>query len=168
MWHQIKNFIPDNRLICGVLTVTSALLLAGALVGQYVGDLEPCSLCVIQRYPHIAVIIFGWLGYKRVLSDEQRKRLLWVIGLCLFSTAGIGFWHAGIEYGLYSGPPSCAGSTDGDSLETLRSQLLNSEIVRCDLIPWSLLGLSLAVYNGGISFMAGVLAFYAAQRDGKP
>ncbi|MEC8622300.1 MAG: disulfide bond formation protein B, partial [Pseudomonadota bacterium] len=44
--------------MCGVLTGTSALLLAGALLGQYVGGLEPCSLCVIQRYPHIAVIIF--------------------------------------------------------------------------------------------------------------
>ena len=67
MWNQIQNFISDNRLICGVLTVTSALLLAGALLGQYVGGLEPCSLCVIQRYPHFAVIIFGWLGYKRGL-----------------------------------------------------------------------------------------------------
>ena len=168
MWHQIQNFISDNRLICGMLAVTSALLLGGALIGQYIGGLEPCSLCVIQRYPHIAVIIFGWLGYKRGLSDEQRKRLLWVIGLCLFSTAGIGFWHAGIEYGLYSGPSGCTGSIDGDSVETLRSQLLNSEIVRCDLIPWSLLGLSLAVYNGGISFMAGILAFYTAQRNSKP
>lgn len=168
MWYQIKNFISDKRLICGALTVTSALLLAGALLGQYIGGLEPCSLCVIQRYPHIAVIIFGWLGCKRGLSDEQRKRLLWVIGLCLFSTSGIGFWHAGIEYGLYSGPPSCTGSIHSDSFETLRSQLLNSEIVRCNIIPWSLLGLSLAVYNGFISFMAGVLAFYTAQRNGKP
>jgi len=168
MWNQIQNFRSDNRLICGVLSVTSALLLAGALLGQYIGGLEPCSLCVIQRYPHIAVIIFGWLGYKRGLSDNQRKRLLWMIGLCFFSTSGTGFWHAGIEYGLYSGPPSCTGPIGGSSLETLRSQLLNAEIVRCDLIPWSLFGLSLAVYNGLISFIAGVLAFYTAQRNGKP
>jgi len=163
MLGPVQTILDDRRLSCGALALLSAMLLAGALGSQYLGGLEPCSLCVIQRFPHVAVIVFGWLGFKQGLTDDHRKRLLWLIGLCLLGTAGVGFWHAGIEYGLYSGPSACTGTAAGTTVEALREQLMTAEIVRCDEIPWSLFGISMAGYNGLISFVAAITAFYAAR-----
>ncbi|MEK9683176.1 MAG: disulfide bond formation protein B [Rhodospirillaceae bacterium] len=159
---DLVRYFVDPRHACGVLAGASTLLLGGAFFAQYVGSLYPCSLCVLQRFPHIPVIIFGWLGYKQTIGHTHRKRLLWLMGICLLGTAGMGFWHAGIEYGLYSGPASCSGSVTGTTLEGVREQLMKAEITRCDIIPWALFGISLAGYNGLISFASGIFAFWAA------
>ena len=35
---------------------TSGGMLLGALGFQYLGGLEPCQLCMIQRFPHVLIV----------------------------------------------------------------------------------------------------------------
>lgn len=156
-------FLKDSRLAAGLIAAISALLLGGALAMQYLAGLAPCSLCLLQRYPHIAVIVFGVIAFSRNVADGPRQRLLWLMALCLFGTAGIGLWHAGIEYGLYTGPSACTGTVSGDSVEALKQQLMTAQMVRCDEIPWSLFGISLAGYNAILSIAAAIFAIHSAR-----
>jgi disulfide bond formation protein DsbB len=134
-------------------------LLGGAFAMEYFVDLAPCPLCLSQRWPHAAVIIIAGIGFAVPLTDTVRRVLLALCALAFAITAGIGFYHAGVEYGLLQGPNACTGLATGNTLEELRRNLLNAPVVRCDEAPWSQLGISLAGYN----FLAsGALAVFAA------
>ena len=126
----------------------SAALLLGALAFQYVGGLAPCTLCIWQRWPHLAAVILG------ALALGVRGPVLPLLGaLATLATAGIGGFHAGVEWGWWEGLASCsAGSIAGIST----SDLLNPDVVvaapvRCDAVAWALLGLSMAGWNAVIS-----------------
>ena len=74
-------------------------------------------------------------------------------------------YHAGVEYKWWPGPKDCTGDvltlpTDGGVLNGLSS----SEIVRCDSVAWSLLGVSLAGFNFLFSLVAVALAAFGAWR----
>ena len=57
-------------------------------------------------------------------------------------------WHVGIEQNLLTGPASCSGKfTEVSSVSDLKEQILNHEIISCNEISWSILGLSAATLN---------------------
>ena len=126
----------------------STTLLIGALLFQYVGGLTPCSLCSWQRWPHLAIIVVAFIG----LSGVMPRGMLWLTFIAGSISVGLGGYHAGIEYGFWAGPAGCTANLalDGD-IKTLTQQLLITPLVRCDEVPWSLFGLSMAGWNALIS-----------------
>lgn len=126
----------------------SAALLLGAWAFQYLGGLAPCKMCVWQRYPHGAAFVIGLIALML-----PSIRLLPLAGaLATLATAGIGLYHAGVEQGWWEGPSSCtSGSIGGLSAEELMDQIMSAPLVRCDDIPWQMLGLSLAGWNAVMS-----------------
>lgn len=121
----------------------SAALLLGALAFQYIGDMAPCKMCYWQRYPHVAVIAFGALA----LYFHARTPLL-MGALAALTTAAIGGYHTGVERGWWEGPSTCtSGDIGGLSGEELMAQILTAPLVRCDEVPWEMLGLSMASWN---------------------
>jgi disulfide bond formation protein DsbB len=70
--------------------------------------------------------------------------------------AGLGLFHAGVEQGWWEGPTQCAAtaSAEGDLL----GNILAAPLVRCDQIPWSLFGLSMAGWNALWSATAAIVA----------
>lgn len=159
MFNYMINYLRNWRFACLALASLSATLLIVALSTQYYGGFEPCFLCILQRVPHFFVVAFGSIGFLKTLVDKHRKRLLLVIGLCLLTSSGTGFYHAGIEYGIYSGFSTCSSLATETTIESLHRRLLKTEIVRCNEVIISFFGLSMAVYNGLISLGAGILAF---------
>jgi disulfide bond formation protein DsbB len=127
-----------------------ALLLAGAYVSQYGFGLFPCEMCWWQRWPHFAAVALAALGY---LAPPKR---LWVglAGLAILVSGTIGGFHAGVEYGWWEGITPCTAAIGGgrDALDAI----MNAPLVRCDVAPWSLLGISLAGWNFLFSSLAGV------------
>ena len=75
----------------------STSLLGGALLFQYVGGLAPCSLCIWQRWPHLAVMILVFVGL-RGLMPRLMLQLILISGLI---SAALGGYHAGIEWGFW-------------------------------------------------------------------
>ena len=144
------TFIPPIGQRLGLIIVggISTTLLVGALLFQYVGGLEPCNLCIWQRWPHLAVIIAAFIGLRGVMP----RGMLWLTFIAGSISAGLGGYHAGIEYGFWAGPAGCTANLvlDGD-IKALTQQLLITPLERCDEVPWSLFGLSMAGWNALIS-----------------
>jgi disulfide bond formation protein DsbB len=132
----------------------SIAVLLGAYGFEILGGLAPCQLCYYQRAPYFLAIIvcaIAWL-YPRWM----RTLLAMLVAIYLISV-GLGIYHAGVEWKFWPGPASCTAMGNSNiPVEELMAQILAAPIVRCDEIPWSLFGISLAGYNALISI--GLLA----------
>ena len=149
-----------GRAIPLLVAAASAALLLGAYLSQHVGGLAPCPLCLIQRYPHFAV--FG-LGLVAVLvGGRARMALLALSGVALLVSAGYGVYHAGVEQGWFAS--SCAAPMTGGSIEDIRAQVMAAPLTRCDEVPWSLIGVSLAGWNAIASVLMAAVAALGAAR----
>jgi disulfide bond formation protein DsbB len=153
---------PWPRLAPAGLGGISAALLATAHLFQYVGGVQPCILCLYQRYPHFAVVglavIALILAHRRLL----RTALLAACGALYLVAAGIAAYQVGLAQGWYES--GCAAPIRAGSIEELRDQLLAAPLVRCDEVSWSLFGVSLAGWNGLVSLGLAGAAILAAVR----
>ncbi len=150
-----------------VVAAVGAATILGAYYFQYVKGLPPCPLCLDQRVAYyiaipLAIVIeiaAAWRAPRRLVALG-----LGIIVLIMLFNAGLGLYHAGIEWRWWPGPQECSGplgdlTTGGDLL----SQLSNLTLVRCDEAAWRFLGISLAGYNMLISLgLAAVAAWGAA------
>lgn len=121
----------------------SAALLLGAFGFQHLGGMAPCKLCLWQRWPHAAAILLG------VAALVLPGRALPLLGaLAALATAAIGGYHTGVERGWWEGPTTCtSGPVGGISPQDLLARIMEAPMVRCDEVPWEMLGLSMASWN---------------------
>ena len=144
------------RLATLIAIIVPLALLAGAWSFQIWGGLFPCEMCWWQRYGHIAALVCGVLAL--LVGDHLRLPLVALAGLGIASSALIGGYHAGIEYGWWQGMTACTSLIKfggGDPL----AAIMNSPAVRCDEVQWKLAGISLAGFNFLISGLAAVVIF---------
>ena len=137
---------PRGLVLCALV---SAALLGGALLFEHVGGMAPCSLCIWQRWAHVAVIVcaLGWLVISQPIGASLRAGLV-VTALAGMASVGIAGYHAGVEWQLWAGPAGCtAALSSGGSTADLVDSLLATPVIRCDDVPWSLFGLSMAGWN---------------------
>lgn len=142
----------------------SAALLAAAFVSQFFGW-APCTMCLWQRWPHAAAVLFGGAALA------TRGPLMPALGgLSALSTAGIGVYHSGVERKWWDGPASCTGGSEdlgdlgGDALLPGASE--GPALVLCDAFEPFLFGLTMANYNALASFGLAVIWALAAMRRG--
>lgn len=133
---------------------TPLALLGGAYIAQYGFGIPPCEMCWWQRYPHFAALLAGLVALIR--PPGTVFVVLAALGL---ATSGlIGAFHAGIEYGWWEGVTACTAIPDlggGDPMEAI----FNAPLIRCDVAPWSLFGISLAGWNFLFSCLAAIAIF---------
>ncbi|MCY1670397.1 disulfide bond formation protein B [Novosphingobium sp. SL115] len=135
--------------------VIPAALMGGALLSQYGFGLFPCQMCWWQRYPHIAAIILALLALT-VKGRGSGDLAVTLAAICIGASGLIGGFHAGVEYGWWEGVTSCATvAGGGNPLDAI----MNAPVIRCDVAPWALAGISLAGYNFLISMAGAVLVF---------
>jgi disulfide bond formation protein DsbB len=139
-----------------------AVMLGGAYYFQYVVGLFPCEMCWYQRYPHFAALALAALAF---LIRSQRRTLVALAGLAILVSGGIGGFHAGVEYGWWEGFTTCSSAVP-ESDDPLAA-IMNAPIIRCDVAPWELWGVSLAGWNFLFS-TAGALALFALLLRRKP
>lgn len=149
-----------------VLGLVAAATILGAWGFQLIGGLPPCPLCLEQRVPYYVGVPLALLAALVAgRAPVPARGLLALFGIAMFVTAGIAAYHAGIEWGWWTGPTDCTGSVaDTTDASSLLSQLNQTQVVRCDTAAWRLFGLSLAGYNVLISAALGALALLAAWR----
>lgn len=139
-----------------LILLGSGGLLLGALAFQYIGKMPPCVLCYWQRYGHIAALGIAWLALWP-MPHPARRAVLTLAGLALLVTAGIATYHMGVEWKWWPGPQTCTPGTGfGGTLDQLKRRIMDTPMVRCDTAPWSMLGLSMAGWNGAVSLLLGV------------
>jgi disulfide bond formation protein DsbB len=108
-------------------------LLGGAYLSQYVFGLYPCEMCWWQRYPHFVALALALLAF----AVPKQRAFIALAALAIAASGAIGAFHAGVEYGWWEGLTAC----------TALKAILAAPLVRCDVAPWSLFGVSLAGWN---------------------
>lgn len=146
---------PPVRLARWLALGIPAALLGGALIGEYVFGLYPCEMCWWQRYPHMVAIAFTLLAF----FWRPVRPLVAVAALAVLVSGLIGGFHAGVEYGWWEGLTACTANPFAAGADALDA-IMKAPVIRCDVAPWSLLGVSLAGWNFLIS-TAGALAIFA-------
>ncbi|HMS21740.1 disulfide bond formation protein B [uncultured Sphingorhabdus sp.] len=139
-------------------------LLGGAYASQYIGGLYPCEMCWWQRWPHFAALPLA-LGAFVVGGQGLRKTLVLLAALAILTSGLIGGYHAGVEYGWWEGITTCSSTVAPGSGKDVLDAILNAPLIRCDIAPWTLFGISLAGYNFLISTF-GALAVLGLLRKG--
>ena len=137
----------NSRTVPLVILLASAAVVGGALLFQYVGGLQPCELCLYERWPYYAMLVLSALalaaGHPGVSAGVTG-----VAALAFLAGAGLAFYHVGVEQHWFAGPTACTGAAPvGGSIEDFRRQLMAQQPVRCDEPQWALLGISLAGWN---------------------
>ncbi|HKX36060.1 MAG TPA: disulfide bond formation protein B [Rhizorhapis sp.] len=146
--------------------IVPLLLLGGAYASQYIGGLHPCEMCWWQRYPHMAAIPLALIAYATRGRACVSALFAGLAGLAIGISGGIGLFHAGVEYGWWQGLTACSTSPAGGNSADILNQIMAAPITRCDVAPWSLLGISMAGYNGLLSG-ASALAILALLLKGR-
>lgn len=118
--------------------------LSVAFGSQHFGGLQPCELCVLQRWPWGAGILFALLA---VVIAPARRGFLALAALSVAVSAGIAAFHVGVEQGWWEGLAGCSAGATPETLEQLRALVSKAPVVRCTDIPWQALGLSMAGWN---------------------
>ena len=67
-------------MFAGFVLLASCAVLGAALASQYVGGLQPCELCLMQRWPWTAAIVISFVA----LWAGERGALFWVALALLF------------------------------------------------------------------------------------
>lgn len=152
----------------GVVAAMAALTIAGAWFFQLVLDIRPCPLCLEQRYAYYLAIPLAALIAFAASRGSPRGLLgagLVVLALALLANAGLGAYHAGVEWGFWQGPTDCSGPiVDFGNTGNLLDSLNKVKVIRCDEVQWRFLGLSLAGYNVLISLSLAAVAAWGVAR----
>ena len=127
--------------------MTPVLLLGGALGSQYIGGLFPCEMCMWQRWPHMLAIFFALNAYALKRSLQPSYIFTALAALAIAISGVIGVFHAGVEYGWWEGLSACTAPTAGGSAQDMLNAIMSAPLIRCDVAPWTLLGVSLAGFN---------------------
>ncbi len=161
-------YLKNPIMMMGIIAAGSLFLMGMALFFEHVMGLYPCKMCIWQRIPHIIVIGLGVLIFLP-LRPFYYRWLLALMGAVLMVGAGIAFWHSGVELKLLAGPASCsAGIALEGNPAALLDQILAAPMVRCDEVPWSLFGLSMANWNFIITAAMAITAMFCVYNNHRP
>jgi disulfide bond formation protein DsbB len=163
--HEV--FAPAIVLGVGLVTILTAWGF------ELIGGFQPCKLCLEERLPYyvglplaLAALLAALAGAKPTVT----RKLLLAASLVFAIGAGLGVYHAGAEWGWWSGPSDC-GATGGIAAGTaadLLDQLKNIRIVSCTEASWRFLFLSFAGWNAVISLFLVVVGFWGTFRPLAP
>jgi disulfide bond formation protein DsbB len=140
---MIKTYL--NHISLGAISLSMILFV---LISEYVFGFAPCSLCLIQRYPHMLIAITSiWLIFFRTHNFFLYPVNTLVMALSIILAS----YHVGVEQSIFQGPQSCSSSNlslvSEKSAEALLNEILNTSVVRCNEVTWTFIGLSMATWN---------------------
>lgn len=151
-----------NRLGLSMMAAMgSALMLAAAFAFQHLGGLAPCEMCLWQRWPHAVAVGLGGLA---IALPFGAVALLGALAMAV--NAGIALLHTGVERGWWVLNLACTGGGEdlgAMDIAALLDPSIGAPIVLCTEVAWSMLGLSMASWNGLASLALAAIWIAAAR-----
>jgi disulfide bond formation protein DsbB len=144
---RLGKRLPRARVLYLVVAAVCAALIGAAMYLQFHENLEPCPLCILQRYAYVLV---GGLALLAALLPAVLGRIVAALGLlAALAGAGVGAWHVWLQ----THPPAV--SACGPSLEYLVGNLpLGRALPRifqgyadCSNVDWTFLHLSIPAWS---------------------
>jgi disulfide bond formation protein DsbB len=160
MAFTISRLVQPRTAIVLILLIAAATI-GGALVFEHVFGLAPCPLCLLQRKPYYVAIVVALLGLAVPDRAPFPQLVLGTVAVIFLVSAGLGLYHAGVEWDWWLGPSDCAGAAPpvASGMGDFLRQLETTRVVSCTQAAWRFLGLSLAGWNVLISLaLAGLAA----------
>ena len=169
MSQKLRRALDHPRRIPALIVAVSLGALGTALFAEYVGNLQPCVLCIYQRYAYVAALAAGIGGMAVGGNPVARRRAVTIAALAFLAGAGVAFFHVGVEHLWWRGTAECQGPgfDPNAAIADLRKQLLQTRPVACDQVQWSLFGISMAGYNMLASLAFAAASMWAAARLGR-
>ena len=146
---MLLNWIDTApRRILALISAACVAMLAFGMYLQYVVGLEPCPMCIVQRYALIGVAVFAGLASAR---GQKGWWITW--GVLALATAGFGAFVAARQSWLQWYPPEFA-TCGRDFYGMIENYSLSRAIPMifrgsgdCTAIDWTLLGGSIANWS---------------------
>lgn len=164
------KFLNNGNVPFGAGFAVALSAIVGALLFQYVGGLEPCVLCLQQRTPYyvgLPILFLAFIcGNTKTNLGTGASLLLTAVAIVVFAWGiDTGVYHAGAEWGFWTGPEECSRTTQfGESLDTFVAQLQQIAPIDCTKPAIRILGLSLAGWNVVASTLTILLLAWSAKR----
>jgi disulfide bond formation protein DsbB len=140
---------PPQRTLAVLAALAAAAGLAFAYALEVWGELPPCALCLVERWPYRIVVVLGLLA---AVSPARLVRFILVLAVvCLLADAAIAAVHVGVEFKWWPSPlPECAAPDfSGGSIAERLASMPARPAKPCDeptfLIPF--IPVSLAAMN---------------------
>lgn len=160
------------RLIFFAIFLACAALMSYGLYLQHAQNLEPCPLCILQRYAFVAV---GFVGLVAALHGPQRLGRA-VYGVLITLAAGTGAGIAARQTWLQHNPPKVldcgpdlAYMLDSFPLSQVLPKIFKGE-GDCAKVVWRFLGLSIpewALAWFGLFVLAGLYVAIGRRTAGR-
>ncbi len=132
-------------------------VIAIAWAYEIFGGLEPCPLCLQQRWAYYFTIpaLFAIALFFRELRQGPGALLLALVLVAFAANVILAAYHSGVEWKWWAGPTACSSGAAAAGLTgdagNLLGTLEETRVIRCDEAPWRFLGLSFAGWNVIIS-----------------
>jgi len=140
------NSLTPSRLLALIALSGTGMLVFGLYL-QHVVGLNPCPMCIVQRYALIGVVVFGAIGWR------LRGWGLTVSALLLALTAGFGGFTAARQSWLQWYPPEVV-TCGRDFYGMVENFPINRAIPMifkgsgdCTKVDWTFLGGSIANWS---------------------
>lgn len=146
-----------SRVLLAAIAAVAALALLTAFGLEYLGGYAPCSLCILERWPWALALAAGVMG----LAAGRPRPALLAVAVLLAGNAMLSLYHVGVEAGWFAVPGTCAAGAGATTIEELRAQLETARPT-CDRVALTLMGISLAGWNGAASAASAAFALWAA------
>ena len=164
------TFETERRASVAVLLLALAAI-GGAWYSQLVWGLAPCELCLLQRWPYYIGVPLAAVAVAFASKPKKGRLvgfLLSLLALIFLASAGLAAYHAGVEWGFWTGPTDCSGPVVNlGSASDMLSRLDTVKVIRCDEVQWRYLGISLAGYNVLISLLMAAIAAWGCVRTAR-
>ena len=160
----------NHIILAAIVTLGMVATVGGALAFEHIGGYIPCALCLLQRDPYyygIPVGIAAILAAGFHLPGWVVRCLLGLVGVMMLVGAGIGVYHAGVEWSFWEGPASCATSSSSGIATNAGSLLDDLNAFHgpsCTEASLRVLGLSFAGWNVIASLILAAIALVGASR----
>ena len=169
----IKCVLGSPTLMFLLIFLVSFGSLAAAFIAEGFFGLEPCELCIYQRYPFAIGMVIGIIGLAMRKKMRVAATLMVITALNFITNSGIAFYHTGVELKWWESSDACKMPDFGDNGKSLIENIMSNPGGRCDEIPWAdpILGLSMANYNVILCFglfVACLLSAVLIYKKGKP
>ena len=144
---KVDGRLAPRRVLAAISLASVAMLVFGLYLQHYL-DLNPCPMCIVQRYALIFVAVFAGL------ASATGKKSLWIAGTLLTLVSAVfGAYTAANQSWLQWFPPEVAtcGRDLYGMIETFPLKRAIPMIFRgggdCSVVDWTFLGGSIANWS---------------------
>lgn len=140
--------ISSKSVFFGITGLCCGGTLATAFMMEYVVGFAPCSFCIYERYPYGIALALSLGG---LFSSSWHSFLKKLLTLTFLVECALTIYHILIEHKVVAPPSSCAPQftiTPTMTVQEIQTLIESQQkVVRCDMVPLRIFGLSMAEWN---------------------